>query len=379
MHRGVGYALDGAISRESEASGGDRVAISGLASFDTGSLKWENVSSTGYGKYGTSLSGRMDFVDPGTGRWYSQATTGPRPTRKQMFCSVGVQGPNGIYKIFIYGGMTDQGKSVDEIHVLSLPGFVFFKSPSSGTPRNDHACALVGPLNNETGRNQAKRQMLSVGGSHGGLGFPKSELYPDPWKQGLGVFDLTDMVWKSQYDADARPYDTPKMIQDWYAQGGADLVSWTSEEVKALFRSDANKAANPGGGTSDTPGSGSGSGSSPNSTSAAAPGSRQSQAGTTAGGTVGGVAGIVLIAALTVLVLRRRRRHHRARQVGTVQQQQQEPGEGPKSELPTETVLQQSHGESMGQWPRQEMQPSELYSSHGHSELGPGSQHEMPG
>ncbi|KAK8067105.1 Kelch repeat-containing protein [Apiospora hydei] len=365
----------------------DRVAISGLASFDTGSLKWENVSSTGYGKYGTSLRGRMEsvpfgpngllmvlggaeapvgvintvemvswdtvsFVDPGTGKWYSQATTDPRPTRKQMFCSVGVQGPNGTYEIFIYGSMTRA--SLDEIHVLSLPGFVIFKSPSSGTPRNDHACCRRLPR---------------------GLGFPKSELDSDPWKQGLGVFDLTDMVWKSQYNADARPYDTPKMIQDWYAQGGNDLVSWASEEVKALFRSDANKAANPGGGTSDIPGSGSGS--SPDNPSATAPTSTHSQAGAIAGGAVGGVAGIVLIAALTVLVLRRRRR---ARQVGTVQQQQQQqPGEWPKSELPTGTVLQQSHGGSVGQWPRQKMQPWELYSSHGHSELGPGSQHEMAG
>ncbi|KAK8047666.1 Kelch repeat-containing protein [Apiospora saccharicola] len=337
MHRGIGYALSGIIGHESEASAGARAAVPGLVSFDTGSLRWDNASSTGYEKYGTSIGGRMEsvplgpngllmvlggaeapvgvinttqpvswdtlgFVDPVTGKWYSQATTGQLPTQKQDFCSVGVQGPNGTYEIFIYGGTTGDGKTLDEIHVLSLPGFVFFKSPTPGTPRNDHACVTIGPSDKTTGNNHTNRQMLSVGGSNGALGFPQSQLDPDPWKQGLGVFDLTDMVWKSRYDVDAGPYDTPEPIRNWYAQGGLDTVSWTNDDVKALFKNDANatEAADPGNSTLSSSSSVSSVSSPPNSPSAAPSSTTtsKSNAGAIAGGTIGGVVGVALIAAL---------------------------------------------------------------------------------
>ena len=41
----------------------------------------------------------------------------------------------------------------------------------------------------------------------------------DPWPHSIGIFDLTDLVWKSEYDADAGDYQTPDVIKQWYDDG----------------------------------------------------------------------------------------------------------------------------------------------------------------
>lgn len=57
--------------------------------------------------------------------------------------------------------------------------------------------------------------MLSIGGSNPESGWD----WPDHFPQGLGILDLADLTWGSDYDADADEYDSPKVVQDWYAQG----------------------------------------------------------------------------------------------------------------------------------------------------------------
>lgn len=69
--------------------------------------------------------------------------------------------------------------------------------------RRYQTCTVVG-----------RRQMLSVGGADGKTGWTSQ----DPWPRGLGLFDMTDWVWKSDYDADAADYETHKTIQDWYQE-----------------------------------------------------------------------------------------------------------------------------------------------------------------
>ena len=39
----------------------------------------------------------------------------------------------------------------------------------------------------------------------------------DKFAQGLGVFDLTDLEWKSSYDPNTEPYRTPDMIKEYIA------------------------------------------------------------------------------------------------------------------------------------------------------------------
>ncbi|KAK8135305.1 hypothetical protein PG984_003245 [Apiospora sp. TS-2023a] len=370
----VGYALGGLVR---SAPGGDDINVSGLVSFDTGSLKWANTSSSGYGNYGTNNGGQMEyapfgsnalswdtvrFIDLSTGKWYSQPITGPRPIARGVFCSVGVQGPNGSYEIFIYGGFDSTTNSTAaDMYVLSLPGFVFFKLPNLGVPRAAHACALVGPFSGE-GNKRSARQMLSVGGAEYAWGDQYLEpiLDSDPWKQGLGIFDLTDMAWKNQYNAGADPYDTPGMVRDWYAQGGIDSVSWANNEIKAMFNPGTNKTVNPT--SSDTPSTTESGRESSSNNPNTAPDNKLDRNGIIVGITVGGVVGVALIIALAVFLL-----HYRARRRQAPRRQRDT---WFKAELPTEGVKQQQ---------LDRLYYPELDSNQGHSELGPECRHEMPG
>lgn len=126
---------------------------------------------------------------------------------------------------FIYGGRV-MGESIrnatDDVYVLSLPSFVFFKAndPQS-TRRLEQACVATG------------RQMISVGGTDGHA-WPSSLTDKDPWPQGIGIFDMTEMRWSDQYNASADPDESPDVVKNWYAQG--NRVDWSSDEVEALFK-----------------------------------------------------------------------------------------------------------------------------------------------
>lgn len=138
----------------------------------------------------------------------------------------------------MYGGITTADyEASGDVYILSLPGFVFFKvtPSSSSTKRAEHACVLAG-----------NRQMLSVGGIDVDLSFPEIFFDPDPWKNGLGVLDLTALTWGARYDAKAWPYESPEIVKQWYAKGGLASVKWTSDTVRELFAAGA-----PPGTTSD--------------------------------------------------------------------------------------------------------------------------------
>ncbi|KAI1079504.1 hypothetical protein F5B20DRAFT_166805 [Whalleya microplaca] len=345
----VGYALGGEVTSKTDTSiqkDDPGYALPGLVSYNFETGQWKNTSSAEYQGYGTSLNARAEYVpfgpnglllflggaeapvdaeagnvdqiswdtltlhDPVTGKWYTQATTGTRPPTVERACSVGINGPNNTYEIFMYGGVSDHtGNASSEVYVLSLPGFVFFKSTSDGTPRRDHDCAVVG-----------KRQMLSVGGTDGGRDSNSSAASPDPWKQGLGIFDMSKMEWTKSYDSGAADYESPAVLDEWYRRGGMDFVSWKSDEVKRLFIN----------GTSTTYGGGRNS-----PTSNPSDGTQQSTlpTGAIVGSTVGGVlvltsAGVIIFSMLR----RRKRRRHRPRNTidSTIEEYRPEPW--PKSD-----------------------------------------------
>ncbi|KAI1770838.1 hypothetical protein F4818DRAFT_223084 [Hypoxylon cercidicola] len=330
----AGYALGGQVTSETDSSiqkANPGYALPGLVSYDFQTSQWTNISTVGYqgSGYGTNLNGRAEYIpfgpnglllffggaetpvdatdesivqllwnmlwlyDPVTGKWYNQMTTTtggiPRPPQMERACSVGVEGPNNTYEIFIYGGTSDQlGVITSDVYVLSLPGFVFFRANSAGTPRADHACVVVG---------KGKRQMLSYGGVDGGSGLRSSTTTPDPWRQGLGIFDMTEMRWTDSYDPNAINYEPPADVNSWYVRGGMDKVVWSSDEVKQLF---VNGTITYGG----------------NSNSSSTENSDDSRSGRRIGGIVGGTVGgvIVLTAACagTFVLLRRRRRRQSA-------------------------------------------------------------------
>ena len=62
-------------------------------------------------------------------------------------------------------------------------------------------------------------------------------LYPegsDDWPFGLGVFDLSEMMFKDRYDADASAYTSPDVVKRWYAKNGF-MAKDISQDVKDLF------------------------------------------------------------------------------------------------------------------------------------------------
>lgn len=253
---------------------------------------------------------------------------------------------------FIYGGMLSAGGTSDEVYVLSLPGFVFFKAPGGrSTKRAAHSCVVVG-----------KRQLLSVGGTDGSLGFPGSLLDPDPWKQGLGVFDMTRMAWSGGYRADAEAYDSPATVREWYAQGGLKSVVWSSPEVERLFALAPTPSGTPSNPNSPAPSGG-------------APGSSTTGSSTPVGAIVGGVVGGLAALALVGLVVWFMRRR-RARQ-----------GVLPPAELAPAEVKGTENWKGPGfEAAPQELEgnygASELPARHGFSELGTSMSHgqaELPG
>jgi hypothetical protein len=82
----------------------------------------------------------------------SESTSGSLPQPRNGFYSVGAPGSNGTYEIFIYGGASSAWsddtalEQSDEVFILSLPGFVWFKVdvPHTGGQRAQHTCNLIG-------------------------------------------------------------------------------------------------------------------------------------------------------------------------------------------------------------------------------------------
>ena len=77
---------------------------------------------------------------------------------------------------------------------------------TSGGPRSGQACVATG-----------NRQMLSIGGINTHKNKPWED--KDGFSQGIGVFDMTELQWKENYDHEAAVYDSPKPVRDWYSSG----------------------------------------------------------------------------------------------------------------------------------------------------------------
>ncbi|KAI8960708.1 hypothetical protein F5Y11DRAFT_254444 [Daldinia sp. FL1419] len=339
----TGYAFGGLATRETDHTiqkAYPGYAAKGVISYDFNSGRWANHSSDSFGQYGTSLYGCAEYVpfgpnglliflggaetpvdataeyisgvgwttltlyDPVTRKWYTQKTTGWGPPQIERACSVGVRGPENTYEIFIYGGSSaNYGDTSSDVYVLSLPGFVFFKSNAPGTPRADHGCAVVG---------KGKRQMLSYGGVDAGQWLRFSNMTKDPWKQGLGVYDMTEMAWTNSYDVDAANYESPAVVKDWYSQGGMKTMTWDNDELKELFVNGSSRY--------DMMNNSSITKEPPKSTLSSA-----QRTGAIVGGVVGGIVVLTAVGAAIFLMRRRRRRRQSSQASSTINEYRPEP------------------------------------------------------
>lgn len=199
-----------------------------------------------------------------------------------LYGGTGKIGINGNISLTQYIDFT----ALDEVYVLSLPAFAWFKADYPAQhPRIRHTCHSFG------------RQMLSIGGQD-----PTNEyndtFTPDPFSQGLGIFDLTNLRWSDRYNADAEPYETPAVVKAWYAANGPSTRTWDSPVVQRLFSRNIGSSGAVGTASSST------SSEEPNS----------STTGAIVGGVVGGTAALCLVAGLAWWLRRRKRRtthgHH---------------------------------------------------------------------
>ncbi|KAF1987247.1 hypothetical protein K402DRAFT_55465 [Aulographum hederae CBS 113979] len=182
----------------------------------------------------------VTLYDPYIDRWYAQKASGEIPAFRELFCAVTVPGDNGTFEIFIYGGVNQMNWEVyADMYILTIPGFVWFKVPARRVraKRHGHTCEPVGG-----------RQLMSIGGidnPQDGKNYWYDWTIPDSFIQGIGVFDMTALTWKSGYDADAAPYQSPTVVKDWYSRGNQDSVQWQSLEIARMFIQDIPVSVNP--------------------------------------------------------------------------------------------------------------------------------------
>lgn len=111
---------------------------------------------------------------------------------------------------FVHGGrslaMKDLGPPCDELFILSLPAFRWFRAnySSSSFPRRSHTCHATNTTN----------QMIMVGGE----GHDENDMRSaDPTNHGIAVFDMTKLEFKTSYQANAPAYEPPEMLQSYYS------------------------------------------------------------------------------------------------------------------------------------------------------------------
>lgn len=96
-------------------------------------------------------------------------------------------------------------EALDDIHILSIPGFQWFQVDAKSTPpKIFHACAAL------------PGGQIAVSG---GMAVEKQYEVQDVWNNSLGIFDMGTLEWSDKYDADKTDYETPRVIQDWYNDG----------------------------------------------------------------------------------------------------------------------------------------------------------------
>lgn len=105
--------------------------------------------------------------------------------------------------------MTQSASSLYQ-HSIGPRCLTILKAPDMGTPVNS-----VGGI-----------QIISIGGVdsnsniNGGSGVIRStfDSQPDPFAQGLAIFDMTTLRFVNQYTAEAPPYEQSDKVKQFYAQ-----------------------------------------------------------------------------------------------------------------------------------------------------------------
>ncbi|KAL2037135.1 hypothetical protein N7G274_010131 [Stereocaulon virgatum] len=254
-------------------------------------------------------------------KWWNQTTTGRAPAGRIDFCTAGVSSTKDSYEIFVYGGWanTSGPPSVlfDTIHILTLPAFHWIQvNYTAKAPRLGLTCNAVGG-----------GQILTIGGSDPNApGIHNTdarydnqkEVYytPDPNFQGLAIFDMSTLLWASQYtaglpgtyvqsDAIRAVYADPQLSRNPNIDPGVrSLLSVTHFAADKNSNSEASQSS-----TNTIPGA-----TGISTSSGASQPSKHTNSRAIAGGVLGGLVVLALVLGLILIFIRRRRT---ARPVGS--------------------------------------------------------------
>ncbi|KAJ6169578.1 hypothetical protein N7497_002421 [Penicillium chrysogenum] len=271
----------------------------------------ENSSRTAESKtISPTFMETVSVFDVESKTWYLQNTTGDIPPQLTEFCSVLASAADGSsHNIYIYGGydgLDYNANPSDDVYILSLPSFRWVKA-YTGTnthSRSGHECIKVYP-----------DQMLAIGGQHvdsthcleGGV---------------IVNFNLNTLRFEDEYDPTKwSKYKVPDLVTKWIggkpgrkqiavtdsfvsSEGGATTTtpsSWTNSSLEGIFGKRYGKKVE-----TYWPYNSS------NSSSASA----QDRSGGSgfpnwAGGVIGAVLGLLVIAIIAGLFFYRRRHHQR--------------------------------------------------------------------
>lgn len=250
--------------------------------------------------------GYVLVFDPASGEWYNQTTTGNKPFPRYSICTAGAASTNGTYEIFVYGGdsgiLGTSSVPCDTVNILSLPAFNWFSAAyNPQNPRSGHTCEAVGGS-----------QIAIIGGKDANppveSGVPEAKTTlstPDPFAQGLAIFDLRTLEFASEYKVGGGAvYEPNQVITQFYAKesysGNLDEgVARLMKETHFPSATSSNSTASNS--TLITP-----------SSSSSSKGPHSNHVGAIAGGVIGGVLAMALTIALVLSVSKRRRRRLRA-------------------------------------------------------------------
>ncbi|ORY13046.1 hypothetical protein BCR34DRAFT_600168 [Clohesyomyces aquaticus] len=217
------------------------------------------------------------------GTWYEQKTTGQIPPPRTDFCTVFASAPdNSSHNIYLYGGHDprENDTAYDDLYVLSMPSFIWTAVFLDGaTPRWGHNCHRV---NN--------RQLVTVGGNVTNL--------PCDWEaKGVAFLDMTTITWGSVFLTNTTAYEVPLEIYSKIGGTGKGnatakepVLGWNTVGLKKVFDTPRRVPSPP---------------STPSPSPTPKP-SKSNHAGAIAGGVVGGIAALALLAGLLFFLRRRR-------------------------------------------------------------------------
>ncbi|KAG8527459.1 uncharacterized protein KY384_007611 [Bacidia gigantensis] len=305
----------------------DTHTLGGMLQFDMDTRQFSNITKSPFddiwrGKleyisvYGTEgilvafsgakPSGLIDFIsvevfDITTQEWYNQTTTGNPPLPRKDHCVAGIASSEQTYEIFVYGGYGGKQGSgqtaYDTISILTLPAFQWISVPYvAQSPRFGHSCHHVGGS-----------QILVVGGGDPSIEVSSdqsSDMYQgdirseDPNRQGLGVFEMSSLMWNDHYDASTPAYTQAVSVKNYYDGAGDSYKAGLSLSVSSLMQ-DAHFSPSTTTSIPITP---------TGATQPPKPNNQSRKKGAVASAAIGGIVALLLILGLSIFLSRLRRR-----------------------------------------------------------------------